>query len=187
MKLVPQLKTLQSSTILMVLWTILLRLRLRMYLRYDDLIRKVFFCHLFVFELVDHVDLELWELHDKHYFSESCWSNRQRVIRNWRGKRIYFKYLRSLETPTSEFIRYDLLCILDDQIFLIIDFISRKSVSILSNTISGRASPSIPKKSKLPPRPDDYDDYWYQDDETGEWRNEYDDEGRYKLLLKFLG
>ena len=43
--------------------------------------------------------------------------------------------------------------------------------------ILGRASPSIPKKSKLPPRPDDYDDYWYQDDETGEWRNEYDDEG----------
>ena len=40
----------------------------------------------------------------------------------------------------------------------------------------GRASPSIPKKSKLPPRPEDYDDYWYQD-EMGEWRNEYDDEG----------
>ena len=53
---------------------------------------------------------------------------------------------------------------------------------MFSNTISGRASPSIPKKSKLPPRPDDYDDYWYQDDETGEWRNEYDDEGRKKLL-----
>ena len=46
----------------------------------------------------------------------------------------------------------------------------------------GRASPSIPKKSKLPPRPDDYDDYWYQDDETGEWRNEYDDEGKERLL-----
>ena len=43
--------------------------------------------------------------------------------------------------------------------------------------ISGRASPSVPKKSKLPPRPDDYDEYWYQD-ESGEWRNEYDDEGR---------
>ena len=42
--------------------------------------------------------------------------------------------------------------------------------------ISGRASPSVPKKSKLPPRPDDYDEYWYQD-ESGEWRNEYDDEG----------
>ena len=53
---------------------------------------------------------------------------------------------------------------------------------MFSNIISGRASPSIPKKSKLPPRPDDYDDYWYQDDETGEWRNEYDDEGREKLL-----
>ena len=43
--------------------------------------------------------------------------------------------------------------------------------------ILGRASPSVPKKSKLPPRPDDYDEYWYQD-ESGEWRNEYDDEGR---------
>ena len=53
---------------------------------------------------------------------------------------------------------------------------------MFSNTISGRASPSIPKKSKLPPRPDDYDDYWYQDDETGEWRNEYDDEGKERLL-----
>ena len=31
-------------------------------------------------------------------------------------------------------------------------------------------------KAKLPPRPDDYDDYWYQDDD-GTWRNEYDDEG----------
>ena len=28
----------------------------------------------------------------------------------------------------------------------------------------------------MPPRPDDYDDYWYQDDD-GTWRNEYDDEG----------
>ena len=58
----------------------------------------------------------------------------------------------------------------------------RKLVIMFSNTISGRASPSIPKKSKLPPRPDDYDDYWYQDDETGEWRNEYDDEGKERLL-----
>ena len=30
--------------------------------------------------------------------------------------------------------------------------------------------------SKLPPRPWDYDDYYYQDDD-GNWRNEYDDEG----------
>ena len=49
----------------------------------------------------------------------------------------------------------------------------------------GRASPSIPKKSKLPPRPDDYDDYWYQDDETGEWRNEYDDEGKENFMIEF--
>ena len=63
-----------------------------------------------------------------------------------------------------------------------IEFISKKLAIMFSNIISGRASPSIPKKSKLPPRPDDYDDYWYQDDETGEWRNEYDDEGREKLL-----
>ena len=49
----------------------------------------------------------------------------------------------------------------------------------------GRASPSIPKKSKLPPRPDDYDDYWYQDDETGEWRNEYDDEGKKNVMTEF--
>ena len=27
-----------------------------------------------------------------------------------------------------------------------------------------------------PPRPDDFDDYWYQDDE-GVWRNEYTDMG----------
>ena len=31
-------------------------------------------------------------------------------------------------------------------------------------------------KSKLPPRPADYDYYWYQD-EDGNWRNEYDDYG----------
>ena len=61
-------------------------------------------------------------------------------------------------------------------------FISKKLAIMFSNIISGRASPSIPKKSKLPPRPDDYDDYWYQDDETGEWRNEYDDEGKERLL-----
>ena len=29
---------------------------------------------------------------------------------------------------------------------------------------------------KLPPRPADYDYYWYQD-EDGNWRNEYDDYG----------
>ena len=28
---------------------------------------------------------------------------------------------------------------------------------------------------KLPPRPEDYDFYWYQDDD-GTWRNEYDDQ-----------
>merc|ERR1712083_486396 len=31
-------------------------------------------------------------------------------------------------------------------------------------------------KEKLPPRPADYDYYWYQD-EDGNWRNEYDDYG----------
>ena len=30
---------------------------------------------------------------------------------------------------------------------------------------------------KLPPRPADYDYYWYQDDD-GTWRNEYDDQVR---------
>lgn len=30
--------------------------------------------------------------------------------------------------------------------------------------------------AKLPPRPADYDYYWYQD-EDGNWRNEYDDYG----------
>jgi hypothetical protein len=30
---------------------------------------------------------------------------------------------------------------------------------------------------KLPPRPEDYDFYWYQDDD-GTWRNEYDDQVR---------
>lgn len=32
------------------------------------------------------------------------------------------------------------------------------------------------KSEKLPPRPADYDYYWYQD-EDGNWRNEYDDYG----------
>lgn len=32
------------------------------------------------------------------------------------------------------------------------------------------------RKKKLPPRPEDYDYYWYQD-EDGTWRNEYDDQG----------
>lgn len=31
---------------------------------------------------------------------------------------------------------------------------------------------------KLPPRPEDYDYYWYQDDD-GTWRNEYDDQVTY--------
>ena len=31
-------------------------------------------------------------------------------------------------------------------------------------------------RKELPPRPWDYDDYYYQD-EDGNWRNEYDDEG----------
>ena len=30
--------------------------------------------------------------------------------------------------------------------------------------------------TKLPPRPADYDYYWYEDDD-GNWRNEYDDMG----------
>ena len=34
--------------------------------------------------------------------------------------------------------------------------------------------------SKLPPRPLDYDYYWYQD-EDGNWRNEYDDYGLFHL------
>ena len=33
-----------------------------------------------------------------------------------------------------------------------------------------------PNAEKLPPRPADYDYYWYQD-EDGNWRNEYDDYG----------
>ena len=38
-------------------------------------------------------------------------------------------------------------------------------------------TPEAPKKKeKLPPRPADYDYYWYQD-EDGSWRNEYDDQG----------
>ena len=38
----------------------------------------------------------------------------------------------------------------------------------------GKASAS--ETAKLPPRPADYDYYWYQD-EDGNWRNEYDDYG----------
>ena len=30
--------------------------------------------------------------------------------------------------------------------------------------------------TQLPPRPADYDYYWYEDDD-GNWRNEYDDMG----------
>ena len=35
---------------------------------------------------------------------------------------------------------------------------------------------NTPDDGRLPPRPADYDYYWYEDDD-GNWRNEYDDEG----------
>ena len=38
------------------------------------------------------------------------------------------------------------------------------------------ADAASPLRRELPPRPWDYDDYYYQD-EDGNWRNEYDDEG----------
>ena len=61
--------------------------------------------------------------------------------------------------------------------------ISREDLTLpLARPFTPKApTPSVPKQakttaSKLPPRPWDYDDYYYQD-EDGNWRNEYDDEG----------
>ena len=50
--------------------------------------------------------------------------------------------------------------------------------SKLKNLDLTPVTPEAPKKKaeKLPPRPADYDYYWYQD-EDGTWRNEYDDQG----------
>ena len=45
-----------------------------------------------------------------------------------------------------------------------------------STTESQTQQPAAEPKKKLPPRPADYDYYWYEDDD-GNWRNEYDDEG----------
>ena len=61
------------------------------------------------------------------------------------------------------------------------DFVlgDRSQLSLnLSDGITGslQKNKKSGKVQKLPPRPEDYDDYWYQD-EGGEWRNEYDDEG----------
>ena len=61
------------------------------------------------------------------------------------------------------------------------------SVHLMSVDQSPVTSPPLPKDDeykaddegateKLPPRPADYDDYWYEDDD-GVWRNEYDDYG----------
>ena len=52
-------------------------------------------------------------------------------------------------------------------------FIDRKKELKIDLTPDGSEKK---KKKKLPPRPEDYDYYWYQD-ESGTWRNEYDDYG----------
>ena len=49
---------------------------------------------------------------------------------------------------------------------------------LVSETNGTTSKPST--TSKLPPRPLDYDYYWYQD-EDGNWRNEYDDYGLFHL------
>ena len=64
--------------------------------------------------------------------------------------------------------------------------LSREDLTLPLKTCANTFMPmaptsSVPNKqaktaSKLPPRPWDYDDYYYQD-EDGNWRNEYDDEG----------
>ena len=62
---------------------------------------------------------------------------------------------------------------------------SRRGSAAVVTAIAGSvakvtSTPSVPKPAtngtKLPPRPLDYDDYYYQD-EDGNWQNEYDDEG----------
>ena len=55
---------------------------------------------------------------------------------------------------------------------------SSRSSTLDRNKLTIDLSGGEPKKKskKLPPRPPDYDYYWYQDDD-GNWRNEYDDEG----------
>ena len=45
-----------------------------------------------------------------------------------------------------------------------------------ASEVTENASTIKDEKAKLPPRPADYDYYWYQD-EDGNWRNEYDDYG----------
>lgn len=63
--------------------------------------------------------------------------------------------------------------------------LSREDLTLPLKTCASTFTPmaptsSVPKHaktaSKLPPRPWDYDDYFYQDEE-GNWQNEYDDEG----------
>ena len=53
--------------------------------------------------------------------------------------------------------------------------------AVVSEVAAAAAAPAaaaatVEAKPKLPPRPADYDYYWYEDDD-GNWRNEYDDEG----------
>jgi hypothetical protein len=47
---------------------------------------------------------------------------------------------------------------------------------ILSTKPETQKTSVTSKSAKKPPRPDDYDDFWYQDD-AGQWKNEYDDLG----------
>ena len=49
---------------------------------------------------------------------------------------------------------------------------SANSLTTVTSTVQNQSKSA----SKLPPRPWDYDDYYYQD-KDGNWQNEYDDEG----------
>ena len=55
--------------------------------------------------------------------------------------------------------------------------VTKKAAVAATVTIKEDSTQSSDSKAaKLPPRPADYDYYWYQD-EDGNWRNEYDDYG----------
>ena len=51
-----------------------------------------------------------------------------------------------------------------------------KSSANSLTTVTSSVQKQTKSASKLPPRPWDYDDYYYQD-KDGNWQNEYDDEG----------
>lgn len=54
--------------------------------------------------------------------------------------------------------------------------VSQAGSQITSPLNTAIVEESVQQENHLPPQPADYDQYWYQD-ESGNWRNEYDDDG----------